>query len=393
MLVPILFVSTWIGCNDSTDPHANGSGGPHLTRASCQFVSSGSGGSGPTGTVSVRAEKVVTGLEVPWAMSFLPGGDWLVTERPGRLRLVRGGALVAAPVMTVNVAASTQEGGLLGLALDPAFSLNSRFYVYNTVSANGATVNRVDRYVLASNHESATFDRTIVDGIPAAAVHDGGRIHFGPDGNLYISTGDSLNSGLAQNPASLAGKILAVTPDGVPAPGNPIPNNPVFISGVRNVEAFDFISPQILAVAEHGPTGEINGWTGHDRVEFVTAGDNMGWPTTYGCGRPDFSTAALSWEEASPPGGAAIYTGDKIPDWRGSLFIGMLGTTHLHRVSFQLSPNSGVTSHEVYFQGSYGRLRDVETGSDGYLYVTTSNCDGRGSCPADGDAILKISPQ
>lgn len=380
VIVPLLLIVFWVGCND---PSSGISG--NSARADCQFVSSGYG---PTGTVAVQADKVITGLEVPWAIAFLPNGDWLVTERPGRLRLVQNGTLVSTPVATIDVV-SGGEQGLLGLALDPQFATNSRIYVYNTVSENGQNVNRVDRYILAGDHKSVTFDRTIVDGIPAGNVHNGGRIRFGKDGDLYIGTGETENGPLAQDPNSLGGKILRVTADGAPANGNPNPASAVFVSGVRNVQALDFLDAGVLIVAEHGPTGEINGWTGHDRVEFAAAGDNFGWPITYGCGNSSYATPAISWQEAVPPGGGSIYTGGAIPEWTGSFITGTLESEHLHRFVFTTSPY-GVTTHEVYLQGQFGRLRDVENGPDGYLYVTTSNCDGRGNCPSDQDYILRI---
>lgn len=313
-----------------------------------------------------------------------------MTERAGTLRLIQGGILVTAPVMTVQVIASQgEESGLLGLALDPQFSSNSRFFVYNTVVENGASVNRVDRYVLASNHMSATFDRTILDGIPSGTVHNGGRIKFGPDGNLYIGTGDTENSPIAQDPNNLGGKILRVTVDGAVAGSNPVSGNPYWVTGVRNVQAFDWVNGSTMVVAEHGPTGEINGWTGHDRVEFVGGGENFGWPTVYGCGGSGFATPALSFNQAVPPGGGLFYTGGTIPEWTGSFIVGTLGSTELERFVLQTSPY-GVSSNETYFTGTYGRFRDVVQGPDGNIYVTTSNCDGRGSCPSDADYILQV---
>ena len=368
---------SWSACSDSGSGSTSASDpAVPLSRAGCDFIGSGFG---PAGAVPVHADKVIIGLEVPWSQVFLSNGDELVTERAGRLRLIQGGTLVTQPVMTVQVATGGEQG-LLGLALDPQFAQNSWIYVYNTVVESGKNVNRVDRYVLGANHQSASFDKSIIDGIPAGDVHDGGRIKFGPDGNLYVGTGDTENSPIAQDPGSLGGKILRYS-GGVATP---------WVTGVRNVEAFDWVNAQTMIIAEHGPTGEINGWTGHDRVEFTAGGDNFGWPTTYGCGGSGFATAALSWNEAVPPGGAAIFTGGSIPEWAGSFIIGTLDSTHLERVNLETNPY-GVTSNEVYFSGTYGRLRDVTQGPDGFLYVTTSNCDGRGTCPTDGDYILKIS--
>jgi glucose/arabinose dehydrogenase len=386
-VVIISFTSTLgIGCggsgNNSSDPN-----GPtaQIARANCDFIASGQG---PSGVAPVHANKWITGLQTPWSLAFLPGGDALVTERGGTLRLIQGGALVTAPVMTVQVGTGGEQG-LLGLALDPGFATNSRFFVYNTVAENGINTNRVDRYILSEGHTSATFDRTIVDGIPAGTVHNGGRLKFGPDGNLYVGTGESKNGPLAQDPGSKGGKILRVTADGGIPGGNPVAGNPYWAMGVRNVQAFDWVNPQTMIVAEHGPTGEINGWTGHDRVEFVGGGENFGWPNTYGCGGDGYATPALAFNDATPPGGGLLYTGSAIPEWTGSFIVGTLGSTLLERFVIQSNPY-GVSSNETYFTGTYGRLRDVVQGPDGNIYVTTSNCDSRGSCPSDQDYILQV---
>jgi glucose/arabinose dehydrogenase len=380
------------GCSSNNSDTSNGAGA-HATqngvaRTSCTLVDSGSG---PTGTAPVHAEKMVTGLETPWSLVFLPGGDQLVTERPGRVRLIQNGALAGQPVLTVSTdTAEGSERGLLGMALDPGFVQNSFFYIYYTAIENSQDVDRIERYTLAANHQSATFSKRILDGINSGNVHNGGRIKFGPDGMLYVGTGDPLST-LSQNLNSPNGKILRIAPDGSIPAGNPTAGNPVYISGERNVEAFDFLNSSVMVIADNGPTGEINGWTGHDRVQFGSAGDNFGWPGIYGCETgANYASTSLSWVDAVPPGGALFYTGSQIPEWTGSVLIGATGAEHLHRVVFQTNPY-GVTSHEVYFQGTYGRLRDVVQGPDGNVYVTTTNCDSRGTCPSDGDYILKIS--
>lgn len=352
-----------------------------------------SGGWGPAGTASVKVETVATGLEVPWSIAFLPSGDLLVTERPGRVsRVAKAGGTVTTVATIPAVAAD--EGGLLGLALHPAFSNNGLFYVYVTMSAGGSAQNRVERWKLAADEMSAAFDRVIVDGISAAQFHDGGRIHFGPDGMLYVGTGDARSPDSAQAMDSKNGKLLRMTPEGDVPADNPTVGSLVFLSGVRNLEAFDWIAPNEIVLADHGPSGEL-GRSGHDEVEIVRAGQNLGWPNIYSCEADSaFVSPALTTEDAMPPGGLALYTGTKIPEWKGSVLIGTLASRHLHRVAFDPS-TARLTAHEVYFQGDppagFGRLRDVTMGPDGDLYVTTSNCDGRGTCPADKDRILRIT--
>ncbi|HEY9727134.1 MAG TPA: PQQ-dependent sugar dehydrogenase, partial [Chroococcales cyanobacterium] len=196
----------------------------------CNLVENGFG---PPGQVNVRVEEVVTGLEVPWGIAFLPNGDMLVTERPGRVRLVHNGKLRPQPVATINVSGSG-EGGLLGIAVHPDVANNRFFYIYYTASGNGSPVNRVERWRLAQDELSASRDRIILDNIPVAAYHNGGRIRFGPDGMLYIGTGDARNPDSSQDVKSLAGKILRLTPEGQVPPDNPFPGSPVYITGIRN---------------------------------------------------------------------------------------------------------------------------------------------------------------
>ena len=350
-------------------------------------------GYGPPGMTALKAETVVSGLEVPWGIAFLPGGDWLVTERPGRVRLLRDGVIVAT-VLTLPIAPGA-EGGLLGIAASPAFEQDGFFYVYATVVIDGARVNRVLRYHLDAAHRVATLDRIILDRLPGAEFHDGGRLRFGPDGMLYVGTGDARDPSLAQSKQSLGGKILRLTPEGGVPSDNPFFPSPIFILGVRNTQGFDWIDRSLMVVTDHGPSGEL-GRTGHDEVNLARAGDNLGWPKIYGCGMASgLVTPALTWEDAVPPGGAAIYTGTAIPEWRGSVLIGTLRSKHLHRVELDPENPRRVRRHEVYFQGDpptgFGRLRETIMGPDGELYVTTSNCDGRGICPPTQDRILRLT--
>ncbi|WP_414528110.1 PQQ-dependent sugar dehydrogenase [Nodularia chucula] len=357
----------------------------------CKFVADGLGS---VGQVEVKAEEVVTGLEVPWGIAFLPDDKMLVTERAGRVRLVDNGELRRSPVANLNITASG-EGGLLGIAAHPDFANNRFFYLYYTTDKNGSPVNRVERWQLSSDGLTATSERIIIDDIPAALFHNGGRLSFGPDGMLYIGTGDARKPDISQDMDSLAGKILRLTPEGEIPPDNPFPNNPVFISGIRNTQGFDWYNSSTLFVTDHGPSGEL-GRRGEDKVSVLQAGDNMGWPSVQNCeAGEEFVAPSLVWREAAPPGGAAIYTGNSIPEWKGNLIIGTLGSRHLHRVVFDSDNPRQIQTHEVYFQGNspdgFGRIRDVIMGADGELYITTSNCDGRGNCPPGQDKIIRIT--
>ena len=205
---------------------------------------------------------------------------------------------------------------------------------------------------------------------------------------LWIGTGDARTPDLAQDPKSPNGKILRITREGEPAPGNPIAGNPLFALGVRNCEAFDWLDEKTLILADHGPSGEMLR-TGNDEVDIAQGGANLGWPGIYGCQQhAGWTSPILAWKEAVPPGGALYYRGDAIPEWKDSFLIGTLKSKHLHRVV--LDGNRRVVKHEVYFADALGRIRDVFAGPDGAIYLTTSNCDSRGECPPEKDKLVRV---
>jgi glucose/arabinose dehydrogenase len=341
---------------------------------------------GPTGTPAPTVSTVVSGLEVPWSVAFLPNGDAWISERPGRIRPLRGGTL-GAPVATLPVAAES-EGGLLGLALDPGFRENRRFFVYFTGKTEGRTENRVERWIASEDLASARLDRAIVEGISAAKYHDGGRIRVGPDGMLWIGTGDARAPELSQDRASPNGKVLRVTLDGAAAPDNPWPGNRAVLTGLRNLQAFDFLDARTLVLADHGPSGDL-GRRGHDEVSIATFGANLGWPAIYGCeARDGMLTPQVVFEDAVPPGGGAIVRGDALAAWKGNFVVATLASKSLHR--FVLD-GARITGHDVHLRDAFGRLREVANAPDGSLWVTTSNCDGRGACGPEKDRILRLT--
>jgi glucose/arabinose dehydrogenase len=189
------------------------------------------------------------------------------------------------------------------------------------------------------------------------------------------------------------GKLLRLTPEGEIPDDNPKAGNPVFISGIRNTQGWDWPDENdagLIWFTDHGPSGEMLR-RGHDEVSVAKAGQNLGWPDIYGCETYESMVSPIiSWKDAVPPGGAAIYKGNSIPGWRNSFIIGTLGSRHLQRVVIE---NDNLKEHEVYLQDQIGRIREVIMGNDGELYITTSNCDGRGNCPSDKDMILRITSQ
>lgn len=337
--------------------------------------------------LGVTVDTVAENLTVPWSIDWLPDGTVLFTERGGDLRAIQDGVLVPEPL--VSVQGSSAEGGMLGVAVDPDFEENGYIYVYYTYSEFLTTANKVVRYQLANG--VATEDKVLVDGIPGGAVHNGGRIQFGPDQRLYVATGDAGNPRAAQDLDSLAGKILRINPDGTIPEDNPYGNSPVWSTGHRNPQGMDWDDSGNMVATEHGPSGE-RGFA-HDEINVITPGTNYGWPETAGDESADgmqgpiLHTGFDTWA----PSGAEFYDGHKIPEWAGKYFVATLRGSHLHVIDFDLQDGT-VVSHERLFQGEFGRIRDVQTGPDGFLYLLTSNRDGRGFPASNDDRILRITP-
>jgi len=317
----------------------------------------------PALTTYVRNRSVI------WAMGFLPDGRMLFTERGGVVSVVEVDGRVRE-ILTLDVH-SVSESGLHGIAIDPHFDDNHFVYLYYTYRDSGAdTLNRVSRFIFENGVLSG--EHVVVDTIPGAPTHDGGRIKFGPDGFLYITTGDAQTPSLAQDRHSLAGKILRVTTDGDAAPGNPFDTH-IYSYGHRNPQGITWDSEGRLWATEHGPAAR-------DELNLIEPGANYGWPeitgteTRTGMRSPIIQSGQSTWA----PAGAAYHN--------GSLFFTGLRGSALYE--YALSTQT-LTTH---LEKSFGRIRDVVVGPDGFLYIATSNRDGRGVPVPEDDRILKINP-
>ena len=267
------------------------------------------------------------------------------------------------------------EGGSLGLAVSPDYERDGYVYAYYTTGED----NRVVRFRLGEDPEP------ILTGIPFNSYHDGGRIAFGPDGMLYVATGDAGDPSNAQDRGSLAGKILRLTPDGGVPEDNPFPNSPVYSYGHRNVEGLAWDERGQLFASEFGQDA-------FDEVNRIEPGENYGWPEVEGEGGEDlgYEDPITTWptSEASPSGAAILKNGE-IPQWEGDLFVAALRGQRLWRL--ELGPDGGVTGREELLKGEVGRIRNVVQAPDGSLWVTTSNLDGRGSPAPQDDRIIRLA--
>jgi len=336
-------------------------------------LSSDSGNSSEQPVAVVLAED----LEVPWSLAFLPDGSIIFTERPGNVRLIdTGQGLSEEPLLSIDEVSATGEGGLLGIAVHPDYENNSFIYLYYTYSEEGALSNKVVRYTHRSNE--LTEDQLIIDGIPASGIHNGGRISFGPDGMLYVSTGDAGQSSLAQDLDSLAGKILRLTDNGEIPEDNPFENSPVYTFGHRNPQGLTWDEQGRLWATEHGSSA-------HDELNLIEAGNNYGWPEIIGDETAEgmVSPVIHSGENTWAPSGAAYLN--------GSVFFAGLRGESLYEASIDPDAETVSVSLQSHFTGEFGRLRDVVSGPDANLYLLTSNRDGRGDPVSTDDRIIRIN--
>jgi glucose/arabinose dehydrogenase len=345
----------------------------------------------PTGEVFTTADGVrfsvdvvASNLQIPWSLAFAPDGRLFLTERPGRVRILDLAARTMATALTLDDTFAEGEAGALGLALDPSFSSNRLVYIYYSARVSGGGVNRIVRYREVGGQLAERV--VLLDNIPAAGIHDGGRIRFGPDGLLYITAGDAASSSLAQDVASLAGKILRINPDGTTPRDNPFSSR-VYSYGHRNPQGLDW----------HPVTGDLwaseHGSTGNDEINVIERGVNYGWPRIEGSqSMPGMQTPITFYNPAIAPSGASFYRGQRFPAFANNFFVATLRGAHIRRVRIDPTSPRRIVAQEQLLEGRFGRVRDVISGPDGLLYFATSNNDGRGSVTSSDDRIARLVP-
>jgi len=325
----------------------------------------------------LNTDVIVDGLNNPWEIVFGPDGEIYFTERDGRIwKLSEFGD---AKVIQTFPKSGAVEGGTLGLALHPEFEKNKKIYVYQTNLELEFYQNKIFSFTVED--DMLTDKQIILDGIPGAPWHDGGRIQFGPDEKLYISTGDAISPGLSQDLSSLAGKILRINPDGTIPTDNPFESSPVFSYGHRNPQGLAWSTNGMFVSSEHGPSGELG--YGHDEVNIILKGKNYGWPNIVGNSSDENFVNPLihSGQSTWAPSGMVFYDSDKISSFNGKFLIGTLRGEHLMVV--EISDDGSLISTEKFFDGDFGRIRTAQIDHDGNLYLLTAN--------GNNDKIIRIS--
>jgi glucose/arabinose dehydrogenase len=327
---------------------------------------------------------VTSGLEHPWGMAFLPDDGILITERPGRLRIVRAGVLDLEPIEGVPPVYASGQGGLLDIALDPAFASNQMIYLSYAAAGDGGNSTRVARARLEGGRLEDLEVIFVAEPLVRSSKHFGSRLAFDPQGHLFVTVGERGQGDRAQDPGDHNGSVIRLHPDGRVPEDNPY----VAAAGARpEIFSYGHRNPQGLAI--HPETGipwlHEHGARGGDEVNVVRPGVNYGWPVvTYGI---DYSGAPIGegthkdgmaqpihyWVPSIAPAGMAFYDGEAFPEWRGDLFVGALRSQLLARLELD---GEQVVAEERLLEGAIGRIRDVEVGPDGFLYLLTDESDG-----------------
>lgn len=323
-----------------------------------------------SGTPS-ELQTVATGLDAPWSIAF-HGDTPLVSERDSARVLELDDEGQARELAVIERVAPRGEAGLLGIAVHDGYS-----YAYFTAEDE----NRIERYALRGDRGALTLGaaETVIDGIPSASYHDGGRIDFGPDDMLYATAGDAGNTTNAQDPDSLAGKILRVTPDGEVPDDNPFPGSPVYSLGHRNPQGIAWSADGTMYASEFGQ----DTW---DELNVIVAGGNYGWPDVEGiAGDEEFIDPVQQWDPAdASPSGITIMDAGNAGEM---IYIANLRGQRLRAV-----PLDDLTQSTERFTDEQGRLRDIVAAPDGTLWILTNNTDGRGEPRPDDDRILSLDP-
>lgn len=336
-------------------------------------------------------ERVAGGLFVPWSIVFISDDRILFTERTGAVREIENGKLKSDPIFVFKDVSTKSEEGLMGMVLDPNFEKNNYIYACVAYPKKEDLFDKVVR--LREDDKSFVADKTLIDEIPAAQFHAGCRLRFGPDGYLYITTGDATDKRIAQDTNSLGGKILRIVKDGSIPSDNPYQNSPIYSLGHRNPQGIDWDPlSQNLFSTEHGPS-VFDGPAGGDEINLIQKGENYGWPKVSHEESADGLISPLAvFTPAVAPASGMFYKGDLFPQFKNHFLVGLLKGEGILDVELS-SDRTKVVSYQKLSEINIGRIREIAESPSGEIYFSTSNKDGRGTVRDGDDAIYKFVPQ
>ncbi|MFH8772975.1 MULTISPECIES: PQQ-dependent sugar dehydrogenase [unclassified Streptomyces] len=362
------------GCSSDGGGSPNGSGSATSPGAAASSARATEPAAAAKGSVRVL-RTVAEGLKTPWGLAPLPDGGLLVSSRDeGTITRIDEKTGRKTELGKVSGVSPAGEGGLLGIALSPDYASDHMIYAYFTSASDNRIVRMLYDEQKPAGEQLGAPD-TVFKGIPKGVIHNGGRIAFGPDGMLYAGTGESGNRGLAQDKKSLGGKILRLTPEGEPAPGDPFPGSPVYSYGHRNVQGLAWDSRQRLFASEFGQ----DTW---DELNAIKPGDNYGWPEAEGrSSQAGFHNPIAQWhtDDASPSGIAYV---------NGVIWMAGLKGQRLWRIP--LRGTEAAAAPQAFLTGEYGRLRTVVAAGGDKVWLVTSNTDGRGTPKKSDDRVLEV---
>jgi glucose/arabinose dehydrogenase len=342
-------------------------------------------------SVDYRVETVATNLFVPWSFVWTSPSRMLITERNGQVRVIENGELISEPIYIFDDVASSGEAGLLSVEIHPNYSENK--FVYFSLTRQTESGNELQVIRLVDEGSTLSNPMTIISGIPAAQYHDGSALRFGPDGKLYLTTGDATDKSTPQDLNSLAGKTLRMNDDGSVPNDNPFEGSLVYSYGHRNSQGIDWhpVNGELYA-SEHGPS-VFDGPAGGDEVNRIIAGKNYGWPiVSHEESLEGAKDPLIVFTPAEAPASMLVYSGKVFPQFTNNLFFGALRGEGLVRLVLGKNNPDKIIEVEKLADINYGRIRFVTEGPDGYIYFSTSNRDGRGKPQPGDDKIFRLTP-
>lgn len=327
----------------------------------------------PADAATLKDSVILSGLVHPWALELDHQNHLWITERGGRISRLNLTNGQHQPILTISEVDARGEGGLLDMALHPNFAQNGWLYVVYNYAASAGYREKLVRFTWNPSTQSLGSPSPLLENIPAANIHNGSRLLIA-GAHIFMSTGDAANPSLAQDPQSLAGKILRLNLDGTVPNDNPLPNNPLWSLGHRNPQGLVLYNNRLYS-SEHGPNSD-------DEINIIEKGRNYGWPQVEGycdeageenfCNSNNVQEPIRAWTPTIATCGLAAYNSDRIPQWKNSLLLATLKNQRIYQLKLN-AQGTAVEEEKEYYTSQYGRLRDVIVSEDGKVYFCSSN--------------------